>query len=142
MNQTTLGKKYGFEFPFKPDPLSKKALQYVDGKGRLLDIGCGEGADSVFFVGKGFSVTSIDKNKEFLKRFRNYCSDQDLSAVKIYHRSAITYRYPRNTFDVIVCLLVLCCMMYEEEPVRANARFGETLCYAWRDHHHVGTELS
>ena len=108
----SLKKRYGFENPFLTDPLAKKALRYT-GAGRsrrLLDIGCGEGADSVFYARKGFRVTAIDKNIIHLTRFRAYRCDHRLSNVAIFHRDATTYGYTRNTYDVINCLLVLCCM--------------------------------
>jgi len=114
MTRTALNKKYNFENPFKPDPLSRKGLHYLDGGKRLLDVGCGEGADSVFFARKGFSVTSIDKNGEHLKHFRAYCADRNPGEISIRRRSAVTYRYPPNRYDAAICLLVICCMRRRE----------------------------
>ena len=54
-----LKNKYGFEYPFKPDPLAVKALSYLKNKKYLLDVGCGEGADSVFFAKKGFAFFPV-----------------------------------------------------------------------------------
>ena len=55
-------KKYDFEYPFKADPLAIKALDYINNGKYLLDIGCGEGADSVFFAKKGLQVVAVDTN--------------------------------------------------------------------------------
>ena len=78
MNLRTIQRKYSFKFPFKPDPLAAKALRYCKGE-RLLDVGCGEGADSAFFAQKKrLDVTSFDVNKEYLNRFRAYRRDQKL----------------------------------------------------------------
>ena len=110
MNPQTIRKKYGFKFPFKPDPLAAKAFRYCKGK-RLLDVGCGEGTDSAFFAQKKkFKITAFDVNREYLNRFRAYRRDQKLSNISILERSATTYSYPPNTYDVINCLLVICCM--------------------------------
>jgi len=115
MNETSLKKKYGFEFPFKPDPLVRKALRYIAGaRGRLLDIGCGEGADSVFFADKGFHVTAIDRNETYLKRFRAYRSDRKLKSITIRRSDAVTHSYPQNGYAVVSCILVLCCMKRTE----------------------------
>lgn len=114
MKQSLLEKKYRFENPFKVDPLVRKAVHYLNGGGRLLDVGCGEGADSAFFAKEGHQVTAIDKNDEYLKRFRAYRNDQKLSNISILRRDVITYRYPRNTYDVISCILVICCMKRSE----------------------------
>ena len=110
ISHKTLKKKYGFENPFKPDPLSRKALKYLLPGGRLLDVGCGEGADSVFFAKNGLRVTSVDKNKDYLRRFKAFRKDHRLSTITIREHDAISHRYPRNGYDAVICLLVLCCM--------------------------------
>ncbi len=46
-------------------------LQYVHG-GRLLDLGCGSGRDSLFFKNLGFEVTAIDGSEELCKLAREY----------------------------------------------------------------------
>ena len=113
MAPRVLQDKYGFENPFRTDPLTKKASRYCSGK-RLLDVGCGEGADSTFFAKKGFHVTSFDKNPTYLKRFRAYRRDNHLESIRILERSALAYSYPTKKFDVVICLLVLCCMKKTE----------------------------
>jgi SAM-dependent methyltransferase len=109
---TSLNRKYGFEHPFLPDLLSKKALRFL-GSGipkKVLDLGCGEGADSAFFAQQGFIVTAIDKNQEHLSRLRKYQKNEGVEGLSILRRDAVTYHYPSNRFDLIVCLLVVCCM--------------------------------
>lgn len=110
MNALALKQKYGFELPFKPDPLVRKSVRYLPKRGRLLDVGCGEGADSTFFAAKGIHVTSIDKNDSYLNRFRSYRKDNNLRSITILRRDAVSYQYPRDHYDVVSCLLVLCCM--------------------------------
>lgn len=110
MASKTVEQQYGFENPFKPDPLLKKAIQYLPRGKHLLDVGCGEGADSVFFARKGYTVTAIDRNRDYIRRFRRYRNDEKLSAISILHRNVVSYQYPRNHYDVILCLLVICCM--------------------------------
>jgi SAM-dependent methyltransferase len=112
MKDTTelLKKKYGFEYPLKPDRLSRKALTYVKSGKRLLDAGCREGADSIFFARKGFHVTAIDSDVTYLKRFRTYIKDHRLSNISVSRKNLTHYPFPLNTYDVICCLLVGCCM--------------------------------
>jgi len=107
---TTLRNKYGFENPLKSDPLSKKALRYLKNGKHLLDVGCGEGADSVFFAEKGFQVIAIDSNKIYLSRLRAFISDKGLTNISIRCGDVINYHYRQNFYDVINCLLVGCCM--------------------------------
>lgn len=124
-----LKKQFGFELPFKPDPLARKSLQYIKGKKRLLDTGCGEGPDSVFFAKKGFQVTAFDANGSYLKPFRKFRAHHNLSGITIQRRDAIKYRYPRNYYDVINCLLVICCMKRSEfakilKPLKQSVKPG------------------
>ena len=139
MNAPQLKKKYGFENPFKPDPLVKKALHFLDGSGKLLDIGCGEGADSAFFAKKGFTVTAFDKNEIYLKRFRAYCKDNKLANVRILRHDAVGYSYRPNTYDVISCILVLCCMKRSEfeemlKSLKHSVKLGGIMIMSSRNH--------
>lgn len=107
---TMLKNKYGFEYPFKPDQLTGKTLRYLkDGK-NLLDVGCGEGADSVFYAKKGLQVTAIDNNKIYLDRLSAFTSDHRVTNISIKHGDVVNYPYRKNFYDVINCLLVGCCM--------------------------------
>lgn len=49
--------------PQYPSTFSKYILSYIDDKNSLLDIGCGNGRDSLFFKENGFDVISIDNAK-------------------------------------------------------------------------------
>ena len=110
ISASSLRNKYGFEYPFKPDPLSRQALRYVKGGKHLLDIGCGEGADTVFFAKKGFHVTAIDSNETYLNRLKAFINDNKLKNISIKYDDVITHRYRQNFYDVVNCLLVGCCM--------------------------------
>lgn len=111
---TILKNKYGFEYPFTPDPLSKKALRFLKDSRQLLDIGCGEGADSVFYAKNGFRVKAIDNNKIYLKRFRAYKKDNNLANISIHCADILSHHYPSNRYDAVNCLLVGCCMKRSE----------------------------
>ena len=106
--------QYGFENPFKADPLARKSLRYLKTPGRLLDVGCGEGADSIFFVKKGFEVLAIDNNKSYLARLRRFISDNGYTGISVKYGDVISHPYRKNYFDVINCLLVGCCMKRSE----------------------------
>ena len=107
---SVLKKKYGFEYPFEPDALAKKAMRYSKSGERLLDVGCGEGADSVFYAGKGFRVTAIDHNQTYLTRLRTFIRDHDLRNISTRLADVVHYSYPVDAYEVVSCLLVGCCM--------------------------------
>src|SRR5260221_1314653 len=109
-----LKNKYGSENPYTADPVSKKALRLLKSGRQLLDIGCGEGADSVFYAKKGFRVIAIDNNKTYLKRFRAFKNDNDLTNIAIRRTDILSHHYPSNPYDAVNCLLVGCCMKRSE----------------------------
>ena len=137
----SIQQKYGFENPFKPDPLTMKAIRFFNGtKGlKLLDAGCGEGADSVFYAKKGFKVTALDLNKEYLKRLRAYCSDQQISNISIRERSCVTFQYPKNSFDIVSSILVVCCIKRSEfekmvGPLKRSVKPGGLIVMSARNY--------
>lgn len=139
MTSKAIEQKYGLENPFKPDPFSKKTVRFLPRGKQMLDVGCGEGADSVFFARKGFAVTAIDRNNDQLKRFRRYRNDEKLSAIVIHHRDVVTYRYPRNRYDVIICLLVICCMKRSDvekmlRPIKQSVKPGGIIVMSSRNY--------
>jgi 2-polyprenyl-3-methyl-5-hydroxy-6-metoxy-1,4-benzoquinol methylase len=123
-DRRAIERRYGFKNPFKPDPFVRKAVRYLPSGGELLDVGCGEGADSAYFASHGFTVHAIDRNRSFLARFRRYCKGEKLSAISIERGDATTYRYPRNAYDVVSSILAVCCMKRSEagRVVRALRR--------------------
>jgi len=53
-------KNYNFEIP-------DVFLGYLNTNSHILDLGCGTGRDSKYFINKGYQVTSIDGSKEMCK---------------------------------------------------------------------------
>lgn len=47
-------------------------LQYIKRNGKILDLGCGSGRDSLYFKNKGYDVTAIDGSEELCKLAREY----------------------------------------------------------------------
>jgi len=45
----------------------QKFLEHIPNKGKILDVGCGSGRDSLYFINNGYDVTSIDASEEMVK---------------------------------------------------------------------------
>ncbi len=58
--------------PNKPSNFSEFILKYIKDKKSLLDIGCGNGRDSLLFQSNGIKVISIDNSKNI-----NFIGDKD-----------------------------------------------------------------
>jgi hypothetical protein len=107
--------KYGFENPFKADPLARKSLRYLKWlPGRLLDVGCSARERIAFFCIQRIEVTAIDNNESYWVVLRNFVTDHGLAGIAVKYGDVISYPYRKNYFDVINCLLVGCCMKRSE----------------------------
>jgi len=110
ISNTNLENLYGFESPFQEDPLSIRALHYLKNAKHVLDVGCGEGADTVFYAKEGFQVTAIDNNEVYLNRLRAFRGNNELTNISVILGDVLQYKYRENHYDVVSCLLVGCCM--------------------------------
>ncbi|NIQ08018.1 MAG: class I SAM-dependent methyltransferase [Candidatus Korarchaeota archaeon] len=66
---------------------------------KLLDIGCGEGRNTVYFAKNKFDVIGLDISKAGLEKTRRYANDVGVH-VKTIHADILTYEL-RDTYDVI-----------------------------------------
>lgn len=79
----------------------KRYINLLSGK-RVLDLGIGEGKNSVFLADMGFSVTGVDFSLEALKICKKYCSKIDL-----VHCDIRNYEIEKDSFDLIMSNFVL-----------------------------------
>ena len=90
--------------PQHPSNFSKYILNYIDDKNNLLDIGCGNGRDSLFFEENGFDVISIDKAKsiDFLGDINKFhvvdVNDIDFK-VDVYYARFFIHAIKENILD-------------------------------------------
>ena len=55
--------------PKPPSDFAKFALDYMDKDKMLIDLGCGNGRDSVFFYNNGLKVMAVDSSKSAVESF-------------------------------------------------------------------------
>lgn len=51
--------------------MQDKFLNYLDNNAKILDLGCGSGRDSKYFLNKGFNITALDGSQELCKVAEN-----------------------------------------------------------------------
>ncbi len=52
----------------------EKFLPYVKKSGLILDVGCGSGRDSKYFIDRGYSVIAVDASEKMVDLARSYSS--------------------------------------------------------------------
>lgn len=66
---------------------------------RLMEIGCGEGRDAVFFARSGFRVTAFDYSAVGVQRAQSWASELNLS-IEFFHADINAYRLKEH-FHVV-----------------------------------------
>ncbi|MCI3226047.1 bifunctional 2-polyprenyl-6-hydroxyphenol methylase/3-demethylubiquinol 3-O-methyltransferase UbiG [Streptomyces sp. NP-1717] len=71
--------------------------------GRALDLGCGEGADSIWLAGRGWRVTAVDISGVALARAERHAATTDAGvADRIdWQRHDLAVSFPAGTFDLV-----------------------------------------
>ncbi|MFX0095140.1 MAG: class I SAM-dependent methyltransferase, partial [Candidatus Hodarchaeota archaeon] len=106
MKESNYDKKYkeqNYYWGKEPSILCNKIIEVTKKKLqsplKLLDLGCGEGRDSVYFASKGFTVTGLDLSLAGLQKVKKYAEELGVS-IKTIHADLIDYRVEKR-FDVI-----------------------------------------
>lgn len=91
----------GLHWGKHPSSIARILFQrYLPGEDqRLLDIGCGEGRDSVFFALNGYHVTAFDSSSEGLNKARAWAEELGLS-VDFIQADITEYRL-QDSYDVV-----------------------------------------
>jgi tellurite methyltransferase len=72
---------------------------------KLIDLGCGEGRDAVFFAKKDFEVLAIDFSEQGLKKAKKYAQEEG-AKIKTLKKNIIDYRLEEK-HDIIISTGVL-----------------------------------
>jgi len=68
--------------------------------GRVLDVGCGEGADAVWLAGGGWDVTALEVSGVALERAAGHARDAGV-AVRWVHAALTEAALPAGSFDLV-----------------------------------------
>jgi SAM-dependent methyltransferase len=68
--------------------------------GRVLDVGCGEGADAVWLARRGWDVTALDVSRVALERASAHARDAGVR-IRWVHAGLVEARLPPSSFDLV-----------------------------------------
>jgi SAM-dependent methyltransferase len=69
--------------------------------GRVLDLGCGEGADAVWLAGRGWKVTAVDVSDVALGRAAEHAAQAGLAEVIDFRHHDLVEDFPPGEFDLV-----------------------------------------
>lgn len=92
-------------FGREPSEMARLTLQYWrqargEARGRVLDLGCGEGRDAVYFAGHGFEVTAVDGSANALEKLRRLAGETGVAIHRIVHSDIREFGL-EQAFDII-----------------------------------------
>jgi len=93
-------KKKSFYWGLKPDLELENVLNYAK-KGVALDIGAGEGRNSIFLAKNGFEVEAIDKVAEGLKKCSKLSAEKNLP-IKTQKVNVTDFKFEENKYSLII----------------------------------------
>ena len=87
-----------------PLVFTEKVVRYLKDQpgASILDLGCGDGRDALYFSQNGFSVTAIDFSKEAIARLKKADDSITAQVMDILHMD-----FPEHSFDAVFAHLSL-----------------------------------
>jgi SAM-dependent methyltransferase len=88
-------------FGEEPSAFATSCYDTIKGKKNLLELGCGQGRDCLFFAFKGINVTALDSSDIAIDQLSKRANDMKLEITTM--KCDISKRLPfdDNTFDVV-----------------------------------------
>lgn len=108
--------------PAQPSPFAREVADKVSASARLLEIGCGNGRDSVYFDSLGHSVVAVDASDAAIER----CKQTHAATGAEFHHGTLPEVAPKlhPDFDIAYSRFVLHAMPVSEEVELLECAFA------------------
>ena len=86
-----------------PSDFAQKCYSYFKEYGvrRILELGCGQGRDTIFFASKGFDVHAIDASKVAIENINQKIRQKNISLDLRHFKARETLPYDSSYFDAV-----------------------------------------
>ncbi len=86
-----------------PNPFAKKVYATIKNKRykTMLDIGCGDGRDSLYFARKGYAVTAVDFSLSGITFLKSEIKKKNIHNIKTMQQDITKIKLPKNSVDVV-----------------------------------------
>ncbi|WKX06384.1 cyclopropane-fatty-acyl-phospholipid synthase family protein [Streptomyces sp. NL15-2K] len=84
----------------RPNPLLVREVSGL-APGRVLDLGCGEGADAVWLASQGWRVTGVDISRTALERAAGHAAEAGVGDRIVWERHELGVTFPEGSFDLV-----------------------------------------
>jgi len=89
--------------------------------GEALDLGCGEGRNSLLLARYGYHVHAVDVSSQGIQKLENYAQEHDLQNITCTVADVRTVQLPTAFYDAIVAVTILDHITQEEGRKVAEA---------------------
>lgn len=93
---------------------------------RILDAGCGEGRNLIYFLHEGFQVFGVDQNPTAIQMARTYAKtiDKAYDPLRLQVAPVEDMPFPQGAFQAVISSAVL---HFARDTAHFNAMFGEMM---------------
>lgn len=91
-----------FKFGQKVNKKIKELVSLLPQNGKILDLGCGKGGNSIFLFEKGFNVAVVDSDKEVINEIKK--AHPGINAVS---KDILDFDFPEQEYDLVLAINLL-----------------------------------
>ena len=91
-----------FKFGQKENKKIEDLIKLLSKNGKIMNLGCGIGGNSIFLFNKGFNVTTVDGDKEVINEIKKH-----YSSINAINKSILDFDFPKREYDLVLAINLL-----------------------------------